>query len=759
MKKNSFLSAFIFFILAPCFCQNPLLDEITFGNANSEKSHSFKDNFSEIIRKGGLNESARKILPITGEPVEGGNMSFIMKTDPEKPNYVTVKLWGSDLGNCNILVLFCEGKQVGYRHLGDYDMIDISNEEAPSPGKFVYVTLPLPPLMTKGKSEIELSIRSTGRIWGYGETFDKYQKPMAEPTKGIYKAYTHTDGYLSIAKTEKQGKQPDKIKLRNSPGEEMISKLMTRLNDQIIGMLRKTNPLKQEEVHFLSEAYFIKWTKAYKDKEVISKTIETADDLYNKFTEDNKKIFQDNWITVGPVCIAIYHLFDEIKGSLDKTMENGRTRRQNWSEYMRTCVDYAKTHRRQYTNQSMIIDWNLFEVNRTLLLINIDKALPEKQTLNYLYESCGIIPWLGSETPTGPQKPLGDSYYQLTAKGLTKELGFVGYYGEITNWLTHIYEATGYIEKGIPRDTLLKKQLLKLLKARSFFRYPTVDKDGFKAMRAEAVVGWRDPDHYPGTVTYADRGNSRELSPFMTAAATLDPEALAFSQQMIDENQFFAIVDEKMSDRSLTSTHMLLRIPDEYDIVKKQMHQQTKLPMSDGMPDFVFSDEEDGVLALKNDNEILYASLYWRARYAINSLARVHYITPANERVATVFEDVKFTDSGFKYKRPERVNMAFSDARKFYPNIKSANTGEVLPIAKVPDGVKFKPGDENSYAGKGEFYTLHYGKYLIGMNCTKDKTFTLDVSKEKKAVDFSSKKQVKDNVQVAPMTTVVLITE
>ena len=39
----------------------------------------------------------------------------------------------------------------------------------------------------------------------------------------------------------------------------------------------------------------------------------------------------------------------------------------------------------------------------------------------------------------------------------------------------------------------------------------------------------------------------------------------------------------------------------------------------------------------------------------------------------------------------------------------SAHAGEKLPIAKIPAGVKFKPGDERVYAGKAEFYTLRYG--------------------------------------------------
>jgi len=43
-----------------------------------------------------------------------------------------VRLWGSD-STRNDLILFCEGKQVGYRHLGDIDLLDIGGEERLSP--------------------------------------------------------------------------------------------------------------------------------------------------------------------------------------------------------------------------------------------------------------------------------------------------------------------------------------------------------------------------------------------------------------------------------------------------------------------------------------------------------------------------------------------------------------------------------------------------------------------------------------------------
>jgi hypothetical protein len=182
--------------------------------------------------------------------------------------------------------------------------------------------------------------------------------------------------------------------------------------------------------------------------------------------------------------------------------------------------------------------------------------------------------------------------------------------------------------------------------------------------------------------------------------------------------------------------------------------------MSPGSPDFVFSDEEDGVVAIKNGDEILYASLYWRARNAVNFLARIHLTTPTVDRIATVHEDVLFDASGQFYTRPDWINFAFGGGGPKYPvEMHSAHAGEKLPIAKIPDGVKFKAGDESVYAGKGDFYTLHYGNYLIGMNMTVDKIFELKppdgMADAKELVSGKMLKRVVP-IKVTPRSTVVL---
>ena len=175
---------------------------------------------------------------------------------------------------------------------------------------------------------------------------------------------------------------------------------------------------------------------------------------------------------------------------------------------------------------------------------------------HYLYESIGLTPWLGSDTDAGPSKPLGDHYLQLTAQGLTKELGFVGYYGEVLDWVTLIYDATPPPPPALPGDAKIKAQLEKIAHARAPFRYPMLDAEGRPAMRAETIVGWRD-DHYPGDVTYAERP-SWDASTLYVAAATLDPALVGAAQQMFADDQFFGSLRDQMKETGFRATVGLL---------------------------------------------------------------------------------------------------------------------------------------------------------------------------------------------------------
>ena len=750
----------------PAAAQTGFVDTLSFGDPASEQAHQLSAPNSDTIA-GGLGTPARRLLTLQPVSWEGGALSFTMKVDPVKPNYFTIKLWGDDVTQ-NRLILFVEGKQVGYRHLGDVDILDFGTEDRGYNGRFYYNTSPLPPDMTQGKTELHCQIRSIGRIWGYGTTFEQYQKPLTEPTRGIYRVYTHTDGFFAPPADEKQGAAPAHPPVRRGPGPEVLDQLKARVNREVDGLLTRPTALNQPQAQFLAKAYFVKSTPAFQNPAVIAQALKSLDATFAAYRRDPKlaqadpATYNPDWFGLGPSGYVLSLLAAQVKPRLDETIDDGAggkiARRAAYAQMLVASRDWHRENRRQYSNQSMINDlYGIYLCNRGLRVVDPAQALPEKDVLRYLYESVGLQPWLGSEKNGVPTKPLGDSYYQLTAQGLTKELGYVGTYGEVIDWVTELYNATRPAP-GQPGDPEIRAQLVKIAKARAVFRRPAVDADGSRAMRMETIVGWRD-EHYPGDVTYAERA-TWDASTLYAAAATLDPALVGYTQQMFADNQFFSSLSDQMKETGFRSTGGLLETAGQYELLAAQPPSAHRLPMSPGQPDFAWADEEDGVVAVKRGDEMLYASLYWRARNGINFRARVHDTVPGFDRIAVVRQDEQFTPSGLTFHQPDEINGQGLPWLPHYPgDLHSAHAGEEEPIAKIPEGIPFKAGEENAYAGRAEFYTLRYGAYLIGMNSTRSRTFELvPPAGVKKAQELVSGRTVTLNgpLKVGPMSTVIL---
>lgn len=738
----------------------PLVDHLTLGDADSEATHQLQADKSETIQ-GALQQPARRLLAAGQRSWEGGRLSFTMKVDPERPNYLTARFWG-DEPNPNYLILLCEGKQVGYRHLGDIDVLALPDDAPRYNGRFYYTTTPLPRAMTAGRRQVRLEIRSSGPIWSYGRNFEQYQKPMTRPSRAIYRLAVHTDGCFVPPEDEVQGEAP-KETVRQQPGQEVLLEARKRVNATLHGLLKSSRPVNQMQAQLLAKAYFVKWTTAFENSKVVEQVIRCADERYAAWRQDPQAVWRDRstwnpeWFGLGPVGDAVRLLAKPIAPALDLTLDGQKSRRAAWSEMFGASRDWLRTHRRWYTNQTMFIDTNIYRSHRGVVAIDPSNAWPEAQAKRYLYESLGLAPWSGSDLPEGgSEKRWGGSYYQFTEKGLSRELGYVGGYGEILGQMVDAYEATR--DPGQEGDPKIKAQIAKAQRARLYFRYPMPDAQGHRAMRLETGISWRD-SHFPGNVTYAQRSNLDETAVY-AAAVTLDPSAIGAAQQMLADNQLFASIDALVRDRRLRGDFGLLSVPDDYETILAQPASPHRLPMSPGQPDTVFADEENGAVAIKHGQEILYVSLYWRSRTGINGLARTHYLTPRYQQVAVVYADVQFEPSGQSWRRPNWTNFGFGNGGMRYPDrIDSAHVGEELPIPRLPADAPLRPNQENPYAGRADFYQLRYGPYLIAMNTTKHKTFPLAVPPGvRQAPDLVSKKTLSlaEPLTVAPRSTVVL---
>jgi hypothetical protein len=755
-------------------------DVLRFGDAASEREHRLRAEHSEVFR-GALGESARRLLPLDGNDWQGGSVSFDIAIDPKLPNYVTLTLWGGEK-NHNRLVLSCDGKQIGTRHLGDTDLLDIGSVAPMYAGRFFHNTSPLPLSLTRGKRQLSCRIDSTGTIWPYGVTFDKFQKPMTEPARGMYALAVHTDPFLPAGDLERKGTAPVP-KVRPAPGVEVLDAVKERVGRSVDGLLSADRPLRQPEMLFLANAYDVAWTNAFRTPKIGPMLVRAMDDYFRMYRGDLQTVIWDpsthnpSWFGLGQAAWALMLREEQVKPFLDEQIADPKggkiVRREAWARMLTAVRDWQRAHRRYYTNQSMIVDtYGIYLTNRGIAMLDPARAMPEQEARRYLYEASGLEPWRGDDLPGGGHRygaggpdgtdkgayKLGKHYDEITNKGLSRELGYVGNYGEVLDWMTAMYEATRP-RAGQPGDPKLLAQLLKIAHTRAYFRYPLPDSEGYQAMALESVVGWRDVK-YPGDVVYAQRP-TWDASAIEVAAVTRDPAMVAYAQQMFADNQFFhSLLAQMKSASSLRVTAGLLPVPGQYEALAKLPPVGQKLPMSEGQPDFVFSDEEAGVVAIKAGNEIFYASLYWRALNAVNGLARVHYLTPAMDHMAVVREQISIDPSGHAWTRPADL-LGGSDPKfgKFaYPAAVGATEGETLPIAKYPNDVPTNYGDVSPYAGKAEFYTLRYGPFIIAMNTTTGKSFDVTVPAGAPMRELVSRRAVApgERLVIGPRSTVVL---
>ncbi|MEH0421089.1 Tat pathway signal sequence domain protein [Streptomyces sp. B21-083] len=450
-------------------------------------------------------------------------------------------------------------------------------------------------------------------------------------------------------------------------------------------------------------------------------------------------------------------------------------RRAAYVDMLKSSRDYWRQNFPHYTNQSQICAIGIYQANRGLRLLAPQLALPEEKARDYMYQSLGMKPYLGKEDADGnPTKPLGESYYQVSRAGLTRELGYVGSYGEVIDWLVMMYESVtrGYRGQEAPE---LREQMVKITKARGRFRVIDVDETGARVSRIETVVGWRN-EVYPGEVAYASR-TAWDSHPVMSAAVFKDPDIVGWTQEMVDDGQFYKqldlLVHHTWTRVGLAGLRLVSR---DWDAFQSLPARPGRIPTAWDRPDFVFTDEENGVLAVKNGQELLFASLYWRARQGVNDYARIHHLTPTDQRSATIRQrSAGVTDDTYRVNDWILWDYAINDPGAghippggFPPpgdTLHQALAGDVYPLAPVPPdvpdpalGVHFE-GVETMLVGRAPFYLCEYGDYLIAMNTSTDRTYTLPARQDfGPARDLATGKNVGagQRPKVGPRSTLVL---
>jgi len=418
-------------------------------------------------------------------------------------------------------------------------------------------------------------------------------------------------------------------------------------------------------------------------------------------------------------------------------------RRDAYREMLLASRDYWRQNQRHYTNQVQFTSLGIYLCNKGLQLLSPADAWPEATAREWIREAVGLAPLSSGEFADGTKKwKLGHDYFLYTPKGLSRELGYVGGYGEIlADLLTSMYEAVTTGTTSVVDDEL-RAQIEKVLMARGWFRHQGSDVDGNRVMKLETIIGWRN-EHYPGEADYAVPVD-KDINPVQVAAAFGTPELIGWTQQMVADGQFGPMLELLHTDASsrigLTAARFIIK---DLPVFQAQSASAKRLPAGWGQPDFLFTDETDGVVALKRGDEVLYVSLYWRARQAVNRWSRVHLLRPDLERSATVRSAVEFGPAGpagtFTIQDWTCWDYAIndSDGNGLLPGgwappgdpLHQAFAGEELQIARTPADMDpalgaTALGVESIGVGRAPFYALSYAGYHIAMNTTADQTFT-----------------------------------
>ncbi len=732
-----------------------IIDEINFGNYFSESIQHSSIFVNTDTGTNALGDSYRRMLNYSPMRDYGGKMTFTLKCDPVEQNYLTLKLWGSDYSIWShgygtlFMYLFLDNKQLGYRQHVDWRPIDMLEVEPTFPGRFYYTTYILPLSSTEGKTQIQLSLENWGLFYPYGSTWDDCQREQDQPGRGVYRAYIHTGAFLTPPSSEQQGTKPAMGPVHPAGVKSILQTYIDDADNYAQAILIITSREKLPiEIYHLSKAYKSDWCKYFQDQVVVDQVVE-AIDYYTRYQNSTGNLGYFGWEGHGRLAEALLEMYDvmDSQGILNTLIDHDDdpetdaiSRRQAYADFFKDGRDWLMENRRTFTNQVLYVNFSACASDKALRQLDPSMAWSESYALQVAKEAVGLLPF--GYWNNGMDRNLGYyfwsvyfsddwDYYVVTSKGLSRELGYVAYYGDIGIMFAKFANLTG--------NTEIKQQGEKFMKARSYFHFYDNDAEGYRAMRVEAAIGTRS-NTQTGRVSYAE--HSEGESPFYTAAVLQDEVSTRFAQEFINHNRPYSDIQYSRNVDKIGRVN-------EYIIVSGLPESDYRLPMSEGEPDFAWADEEAAVVAAKVGDIRFYAQLFF-VTPTINNIARVHYTTSKVDRVANVKIDSIYNPTGITMTRDD--NPAHPDKRRTPPpaslGLHSYHAGESLPVAEGPLG------------GLASFYRLEYGDFLIGMNCSDSESYSLDVPEgypvmvydliSKQMIDLSS-----DPV-IEPKSTVVL---
>lgn len=740
------------------FLRAETLSSIRPGDAASESAHAVRAEDAPVVEQ--VFESAAGEARVSGrrpsppDPAKPAAIQFEADVLPSGQNYLTLKVWGGgkDWFPLNLLDP-ATGKDYGniWWHV---------TSEPPLPGRWIYRTFPIPKEITEGKKRVSLRLQTASSLPSPGafrNPGDPKPPEVQRPTFAIHGIYTHTEPCFEVPAEEVQGKPfvwgpPPREKPADYPSIE--ERLLERARNDIEYTLKQdVNRSIYDAGHrkltrmldAMGLIYNTKWSGHYHDESIATRMRDAIDTHVKRQAAeggDPGKMFYRAWGSHGRVAHAYsqMHGVFEKNGWLDepfemKTPEGNvtKTRRQAYADFFHDAFEWRRSDRRHYTNQPLYVSHTLYRLQTALRQLGDPRALSEKQALWYVREAMGLVP-LRSREFAIEAEAANYPWFNITQKGLTREIGYVDAYGELIDSMLPVVEDTGSPE--------VKAQTSKALAARAMVRIPDNDADGNRILRGIGFMSWRKPT-YPFRICYSGINEVAVLG---------DPVALRLAQLEIEHGRPYLLPAEPERGPHWDPAKTMKEY-EYYLKVRDLPPSPYRLAMEPDQGDMVWSDEENGVFSFRHGDDRVYGSFFMPqepAGRAVGDFAAVQFTKPDHEFLVDMIAENESPESGLSL------------------TVDTPAGPRTFPQTPLPPGMKawqeLPPNSIDRRAGRAYFYRMKFGDYLIGMNTTekgsyRESIYKLDIPDGfKSATDVATGKEIDTSkpVEVGPQSTKVL---
>ncbi|WP_158441115.1 Tat pathway signal protein [Kribbella steppae] len=805
-----------------------VVDRLTFGDSASESAHGLAAPFSTVVT-GALDQSARIAKPLSPVANHLGDLRFVAEVAPAAQNYLSLKFWGEDVSPYRTVV-YVDGAQANYRNSGDYEPINLGTGKA-LPGRFFIATTMLPLASTKGRTQVEIILRTFNNAMTGNASND---------SRGYYAAAVHTQPKVDLGETGTQPAPKTAPALTPEQGQATIDGLRTTQVNLFTTLAAKSDAAPnatlsitryQDELRYYAEVLSTEWSPAKTPDEkraALERIFKSVDNFTKQYYGNVKSLgnggHQSDWGgyygALGEALYIVDNLIadDSIYGSTQFTSflaepfvtgtvdgpnsiagvdwTGGQlTRGEAWERVLKANYDFARSRLSYIYNQMMYTYEGAWKAHEGLRVIGSRFYEGKQRSYRIAGEALGFEPFLGEEVLVGPdganldlyhslfqhdqnavytddylqivmkglakskldasgnvvrRTPYGVHYYGVTRDGQTRENGYVGSYGESTNYLTSwFFRTLGHAGDEKLNDEILKLAL-RVLHARGQTRHQGRDANGNRVMYMEQVVDDRTVQ-YPGKIAYAaDTGTGRGL-----AFASLEhymaqhkakysglawtqywryaTEAVGYTQQQLVDNQYFPYFSSVLSNHKYD-----LRIAETYAYLTKERGPAgVVLPHTDLD---LFTDDELARLGVSRDDEKrtawvdvdnMFVSVHDGDVDLLGNLIERNKGYLGNGRLHAQYGDheqlVQLQTQGVFESKEYYLRAASDEDPMFHDRYTDADrplamAGELLPITYQP-GVGTINRDnwvqDNPYSGYPNLLTAQYGKYFFAINSTR----------------------------------------